>query len=105
MPRFPPFSGGRFGSLATPRRTKARRRARLLGRFLLLMRLERLTGEVEAETEVVEEVEDREAQEQSVGLRHLQQDSGVAYEPEAGEREREPAKGDGARRVDISDGR
>src|SRR5215211_2195906 len=63
-----------------------------LGGFGLLLqaaRLEHLAGKVEAEAEVVDQVEDREAQDQGVGIGHLQEDHRVAHEPERGERERE----------------
>src|ERR687896_1412151 len=74
------------GRLATARR---RVKEALLGSFLLPVRLEHLGREVEAQAEVVAEVEDGEAEDQVVGLGHLEEDDGVAHEPERGERERE----------------
>src|SRR5918998_6634068 len=89
------------GSLATARRRV--KDAALRFGFLSAALFEQLAGEVEAEAEVVEEIEDREAQDQGVGVGHLQQDRRVAHQPERGERERELVEGDRARRVDVAD--
>src|SRR5687767_894863 len=64
---------------------------------------EQLTREVEAEAEVVDEVEDGEGQNKGVGVGHLPEYRCVARQPQGGERQGELAEGDRARRVDVAD--
>src|SRR4028119_461327 len=73
-----------------------------LGLLLQATGFEHLGREVEAQAEVVEEVEEGEGQDQGVRVGHLPEDRGVAPEPERGEGEREPPEDHGARRVDVA---
>ena len=55
--------------------------------FLHAAGFEHLGGEIEAEAEIVGEVGEGEVQDQGVGFWHLEEDGGVAREPERGEGE------------------
>src|SRR5215212_2450282 len=89
-PSLRPYAGEPNNGAAARQRRRVLLLGRLLLRRLLLQapRLGHLGGEVEAQAEVVAQVEDREAQDQGVRPRHLQEDGSVANEPERGERER-----------------
>src|SRR4028118_995831 len=71
--------------------------------FLGAAGFEQFAREVEAEAEVIDEVEDGEGQDAGVGVGHLPEYDGVAREPEGRERQGELAEGDGAGGVEVTD--
>ena len=71
--------------------------------FLGTAGFEQLAREVEAEAEVVDEVEDGEGQDRGIRVGHLPEYRGVAREPQGCEGQGELAEGDRARRVDVAD--